>query len=84
MLFLTIATAGHRQPLLTINTGTAQCGDISDGVSLVHHSGISAEGWLVDSDGWWVMSFADLDAIYQSAVAKRTANINAEAAAGSS
>jgi hypothetical protein len=73
---MTIATAGHRQPLLTINTGTAQCGDISDGVSLVHHSGISAEGWLVNSEGWWVMSFADLEAIYQSAVAKRAAKHN--------
>lgn len=71
---MTIATAGHRQPLLTINTGTAQCGDISDGVALVHHSGISAEGWLVNSEGWWVMSFVDLEAIYQSAVAKRAAN----------
>lgn len=73
---MTIATAGHRQPLLTINTGTAECGDISDGVSLVHHSGISAEGWLVNSEGWWVMSFADLEAIYQSAVAKRAAKHN--------
>jgi hypothetical protein len=73
---MTIATAGHRQPLLTISTGTAQCGDISDGVSLVHHSGISAEGWLVNSEGWWVMSFADLEAIYQSAVAKRAAKHN--------
>lgn len=73
---MTIATAGHRQPLLTINTGTAQCGDISDGVSLVHHSGISAEGWLVNSEGWWVMSYVDLEAIYQSAVAKRAAKHN--------
>ena len=81
---MTIAIWGHPRPLLTINTGTAHCGDISDGICLVHHSGISAEGGLVDSDGWWVMSFADLDAIYQSAVAKRPANINPEVAAGSS
>ncbi len=80
---MTIAICGHPLPLLTINTGTAHCGDISDGICLVHHGGISVEGWLVDSDGWWVMSFADLEAIYQSAVAKRTANINAEAAAAS-
>lgn len=68
---MTIATCGHRQPLLTINTGTFQCGDISDGICLAHHSGTSAEGWLVNSEGWWVMSFADLEAIYQSAVARR-------------
>ena len=68
---MTIATCGHTQPLLTIDTGVHQCGDISDGVSLVHHSGIVSEGWLVNSDGWWVMSFADLEAIYQSALAKR-------------
>ena len=71
---MTIATCGHTQPLLTIDTGAHQCGDISDGISLVHHSGTSAEGWLVNSDGWWVVSFADLEAIYQSAVAKRAAN----------
>lgn len=68
---LTIATCGHTQPLLTIDTGAHKCGDIADAVSLAHHSGISAEGRLVNSDGWWVMSFADLEAIYQSAVAKR-------------
>ena len=71
---MTITTCGHTLPLLTIDTGAHQCGDISDGISLVHHSGTSAEGWLVNSDGWWVMSFADLEAIYQSAVAKRAAN----------
>jgi hypothetical protein len=71
---MTIATCGHTQPLLTIDTGVHQCGDIADGISVVHHSGTSAEGWLVKSEGWWVMSFADLEAIYQSAVAKRVAN----------
>lgn len=71
---MTIATWGYREPLLTIDTGVHQCGDISDGISLVHHTGTSAEGWLVNSEGWWVMSFADLEAIYQSAVAKRVAN----------
>lgn len=70
---MTIATVGHRQPLLTINTGVAECGDISDGICLAHHSGTSADGWLVCSEGWWVMSFVDLEAIYHSAVAKRAA-----------
>ena len=68
---MTIATCGHTQPLLTINTGVHQCGDIADGISLAHHSGTSAEGWLVNLEGWWVMSYADLEAIYKSAVAKR-------------
>lgn len=78
---MTIATWGYRQPLLTIDTGVHQCGDIADGISLVHHSGTSAEGCLVSSEGWWVMSFADLEAIYKSAVAKRVAN-QAEARQG--
>jgi hypothetical protein len=41
---MTIATVGHRQPLLTINTGVAECGDISDGIYLAHHRGTSAGG----------------------------------------
>ena len=71
---MTVAICGHTQPLLTIDTGVHQCGDITDGISLAHHSGTTAQGWLVNSEGWWVMSFADLEAIYKSAVAKRVAN----------
>lgn len=78
---MTIATWGYREPLLTIDTGVHQCGDIADGICLVHHSGTSAEGWLVNSEGWWVMSFSDLEAIYKSAVAKRGAK-QAEARQG--
>ena len=56
---MTIASCGHTQPLLTIDTGVHQCGDVADGICLVHHTGTSAEGWLVNSEGWWVVSFAD-------------------------
>ena len=41
---MTFATVGHTSPLLTINTGVAECGDISDGISLAHHGGVSADG----------------------------------------
>lgn len=69
---MTIKVAGHTRPLLTVNTGICECGDIKDGISLAHHDETSPEDWIQKSDGGgWVMAWADLEAIYQSALAKR-------------
>jgi len=68
---MTIRVHGHTYPLLTINTSVCECGDIKDGISLVHHTESSPEDWMKNSEGWWVMALADLEAIYHSALAKR-------------
>ena len=68
---MTIRVHGHTYPLLTINTSICECGDIKDGISLVHHTESSPEDWMKNSEGWWVMALADLEAIYHSALAKR-------------
>lgn len=64
MCDLTFKTAGHREPLLTVNTNVIRCGHIHDGVSFMNHR----EG---QHTGGWIIAFADLEQIYQSAKAVR-------------
>lgn len=67
---MTIKTAGHGSPLLTIDSRESLIGDITDGVGFRHHSKDSG------ADSSWVMSFSDLEAVYKFALAERTGRNN--------
>lgn len=64
---MTIEVMGGRWPLLAVDTNVCQCGTVTDGISLSHYRPSSVGDW----DACWVISFSDLEAIYQSALAKR-------------
>lgn len=64
---MTIKVMGSRWPLLAVDTSVSQCGPVTDGISLSHYRPSSLGDW----EGCWVISFSDLEAIYQSALAKR-------------
>lgn len=64
---MTIEVMGSRWPLLAVDTSVCQCGPVTDGISFSHYRPSSLEQW----EGCWVISFSDLEAIYQSALAKR-------------
>lgn len=61
-----VTLAGHTRPVLLIGIGPTCCGQIMDGVSF-SHSRIDNPVSINDTEGSWVMSFDDLEAIYLAA-----------------
>ena len=57
---LQVPVAGHSSDMLLVHPGVHHCGRIIDGVAFAH-----------GRDGRWVISFADLERIYDAAKAQR-------------
>ena len=61
-----VDVAGHEYPLLRFGP-KSRCGEIEDGVSFSHAGN-------KDAEGGWVISFADLEAMYNFAKSWRSSH----------
>lgn len=64
-----IELQGHAKPYLRVNTWSA-CGNIEDGIGFAHWGTKKFDGQKCE--GGWVMSFEDLERIYEAAKARRS------------
>lgn len=60
-LLLEFKVAGHTLPILRVNDLQVYCGHIKDGISLEHVSP------RPPGEGCWVLSFKDLERLYEAA-----------------